>query len=128
MNESLWLFRSIQFVFHIVRHPLRVVSSIVKASRKPFDVYWQWISRVEPRVCGGAEACRKMPLLQRSARQWLVWNEHMEGFADIRFRVEDTSPRDVCRLAEFPERLCGSDGRFHTTSSKVVQPIVEPRA
>jgi len=36
-----------------------------------------------------------------------------------RFRVEDTSPRAVCRLAMLPERLCGSDGRYHTTSSKV---------
>jgi len=35
-----------------------------------------------------------------------------------RFRVEDTSPRAVCRLAMLPERLCGSDGRYHTTSSK----------
>ncbi len=72
------------FVFHLVRHPLRVVSSIVKASRKPFDVYWQWVSRVEPRVCGGPSQCKKMPLLQRSARQWLVWNQHMETFADVR--------------------------------------------
>jgi hypothetical protein len=38
---------------------------------------------------------------------------------DRRFRVEDTSPRAVCRLARLPERLCGSDGRYHTTSSKV---------
>ena len=45
-----------------------------------------------------------------------------------RYRVEDTSPRDVCRLAEFPEKICGSDGRFHTTSSKIIQPIVEPQA
>ena len=38
------------------------------------------------------------------------------------------SPRAVCRLARFPERICGSDGRFHTTTSKVIQPIVEPSA
>ena len=107
---------------------MRVVSSIVKASRKPWDPYWDWISRTEPRVCGTPAQCKATPLLERSARQWLVWNEHMELYADARFRVEDTSPRDVCRLARFPERICGSDGRFHTTSSKVIQPVVEPRA
>jgi hypothetical protein len=45
-----------------------------------------------------------------------------------RFRVEDTSPRTLCRLAMFPARICESDGRYHTTSSKVIQPIVEPQA
>ena len=50
------------------------------------------------------------------------------SYADVRFRVEDTSPRDVCRLAQFEERLCGSDGRYHTTSSPVIQPVVEPQA
>ena len=116
------------FVFHLVRHPMRVISSIVKTSRKPWDPYWDWITRVEPRVCGNAKQCRQQPLLLRSARQWLVWNEHIETFADIRYRVEDMSPRDACRLAMFDERICGSDGRFHTTSSKVIQPIVRGNA
>ena len=116
------------FVFHLVRHPMRVISSIVKTSRKPWDPFWDWITRVEPRVCGNAKQCRQQPLLLRSARQWLVWNEHIETFADIRYRVEDMSPRDACRLAMFDERICGSDGRFHTTSSKVIQPIVRGNA
>lgn len=64
----------------------------------------------------------------RASRLWLYWNLNIERYADVRFKVEETSPRDVCRLAQFPERLCGSDGRFHTTSSKVVQPVVEPHA
>jgi hypothetical protein len=34
----------------------------------------------------------------------------------------------MCRMAGVEERICGSDGRFHTTSSKVIQPIVEPVA
>ena len=116
------------FVFHQVRHPMRVVSSIVKASRKPWDPYWEWITKTDPSVCGDSQKCRKVPLLHRSAKQWLVWNEHIETYADVRFRVEDTSPRTVCRLAMFEEELCSSYGQYHTTSSKEIQPIVEPRA
>lgn len=116
------------FVFHQVRHPMRVVSSIVKASKKSWDPFWDWLVRTEPKVCGTVDQCKKTPLVVRSARQWLVWNQHVEAYADIRFKVEETSPRDVCRLAQFPERICGSDGRYHTTSSKVIQPIVEPQA
>mmetsp|Transcript_9015 Transcript_9015/g.11815 ORF Transcript_9015/g.11815 Transcript_9015/m.11815 type:complete len:468 (+) Transcript_9015:24-1427(+) len=116
------------FVFHQVRHPMRVVSSIVKASRKAWDPYWDFIARVDPKVCGSVQNCKSQPLLLRSARQWLVWNQHIELYADVRFRVEDTSPRVVCRLAMFSPRICESDGRYHTTSSKVIQPIVEPQA
>ena len=116
------------FVFHQVRHPMRVVSSIVKASRKNWDTYWEWVTKTDEKVCGPSMRCKKMPLLKRSARQWLVWNRHIEEYADLRFRVEDTSPRAVCRLAMFDEYICGSQGEYHTTSSKVIQPVVEPQA
>ena len=33
----------------------------------------------------------------------------------------------MCRLAGVTERVCGSDGRHHTTSSKVLRPVVEPQ-
>jgi hypothetical protein len=38
------------FVFHQVRHPMRVVSSIVKSSTKPWDRFWDWLVSVEPKV------------------------------------------------------------------------------
>mgnify|MGYP004346910705 CR=1 FL=1 len=41
--------------------------------------------------------------------------------------IEETSPRAVCSAAGFPDFLCRGDGRHHATSSKVVQPILEPR-
>ena len=107
-------------VLHQVRHPLRVISSMLKATR-PGDRYWQWIYSAEPAVQRGE------PLLLQATRLWVAQNERLEAYADARFRVEDTSPRDVCRLAGVTERVCGSDGRHHTTSSKVLQPVVEPQ-
>ena len=50
----------------------------------------------------------------------------MERYAHVRFRVEDTSPRVLCKLADYPDWMCESDGRFHTTSADFIQPIVEP--
>lgn len=109
---------------------MRVISSVVKASKKPWDTFWQWIINTEPKICAGVsdEKCKKKPKLLLASRLWLYWNENIEKYADVRFRVEDVSPRDTCRLANFSEQLCGSDGRYHTTSSKVIQPIVEPKA
>jgi hypothetical protein len=68
---------------------MRVVSSIVKSSKKPWDPFWDWLARTEPAVCGTVDRCKATPLLVRSATQWLVWNQHIELYADIRwvFRV-----------------------------------------
>jgi hypothetical protein len=33
-----------------------------------------------------------------------------------RFRIEDTSVRTICELAQFPDHICTSDGSFHTTT------------
>ena len=87
-------------VLHQVRHPLRVVSSVVKASRKPWDKFWEWIARTEPRVCFGQApvdttdpmACRRIPLLLRASRLWLYWNEHIERFADVRYERATRTP------------------------------------
>ena len=38
---------------------------------------------------------RGEPLLLRATRLWVAQNERLEGYADARFRVEDTSPRGV---------------------------------
>jgi len=83
---------------------MRVVSSIVKASKKPWDPYWDWISRVEPLVCGNAASCKAQPLLLRSARQWLVWNQHIEAYADVRFQVSRACSRVVARPFARPRR------------------------
>ena len=93
-------------VLHQVRHPLRVISSMLKATR-PGDRYWQWIL-AEPAVKRGE------PLLLQATRLWVAQNERLEGYADARFRVEDTAPRDVC--GSETERVCGSDGRHHDPS------------
>jgi len=107
-------------VLHQVRHPLRVISSVVKAT-KPRDRFWDWIYTVEPKISP------KLPPIARSALLWLRQNELIETYADARFKVEETSPRDVCVVLGFPDFLCRGDGSHHATSSKVVQPILEPR-
>ena len=68
---------------------MRVISSIVKASKKPWDTFWAWIAKTEPRVCEGAtkNTCQKLPLLLRASRVWLYWNEKIETYADLRFKV-----------------------------------------
>ena len=68
---------------------MRVISSVVKASKKPWDTFWAWIAKAEPRVCEGAggKKCQKLPVLLRASRLWLYWNEHIETYADIRFKV-----------------------------------------
>ena len=63
----------------------------------------------------------------QAARRWLLQNRRLEKLADARFLVEETSPRAVCSAAGFPDFLCRGDGRHHATSSKVVQPLLEPR-
>lgn len=107
-------------LLHQVRHPLRVISSVVKAT-KPRDIYWQWIYGVEPSIDP------KSPPPIRAAHLWVLQNRRLERIADARFRVEETSPRDICRAAGFDEILCAGDGSYHTTSSRVVQPIIEPK-
>ena len=107
-------------VFHQVRHPLRVISSVVRATRA-HDRFWDWLYGVEP----GLD--RTDPPVRRAARLWLLQNRRLEKIADARFLVEETSPRAVCSAAGFPDFLCRGDGRHHATSSKVVQPILEPR-
>src|SRR3546814_7155419 len=49
---------------------------------------------------------------------WVAWNKHIEQYADLRFRSEDTSPRDVCRWAGFPEETC--------ISEHPEQPVLDP--
>ena len=107
-------------VFHQVRHPLRVISSVVRATRA-HDRFWDWLYGVEP----GLD--RTDPPVRRAAPLWLLQNRRLEKIADARFLVEETSPRAVCSAAGFPDFLCRGDGRHHATSSKVVQPILEPR-
>lgn len=107
-------------ILHQVRHPLKVISSIVRAT-KPRDQYWQWIFSVEKDIDKNA------PPPLRAAMLWVAQNKRLERIADARFKVEETSPRDVCRAAGFDERLCASDGSYHTTSSTLIQPIIEPK-
>mmetsp|Transcript_11920 Transcript_11920/g.17860 ORF Transcript_11920/g.17860 Transcript_11920/m.17860 type:complete len:444 (-) Transcript_11920:82-1413(-) len=107
-------------ILHQVRHPLRVLASIVKAT-KPSDKFWNWIYTMDSSIDKSA-----VPVL-RAAQLWLSQNLHIEKFADARYRAEETSPRDVCKAAGFPDFLCLSDGRYHTTTSKVIQPIIEPK-
>ena len=66
---------------------LRHVSSLIT---HVFHALFVWacallsLLYIEPRVCGTVAECKATPLLQRSAKQWLSWNEHIELYADAR--------------------------------------------
>jgi len=128
-----------------VRHPLRVISSVIKATRKKWDPFCGYFAKVEPRVCNGAaggeggdgsdlvrnqEECRCRcerrvygstgTSTSNSTRTlglshpgkivhflgYLTSTHSHSSPLSPRSRPpwsEDTSPRDVCRLAQFPD-------------------------
>lgn len=110
-------------ILHQVRHPLRVISSNMKAQERNLNSdNMAWLSATEPRICespGGHSSgsgqlfrgsnCSEVPSLVRAARLWLYWNQHIETVANARFRVEDTSSRDICRFANFAREQCDSE-------------------
>jgi hypothetical protein len=109
------------FVFHQVRHPLRVISSNMHAN-KTFGVdphLLKWVSATEPRICGGfnSSLCGDLlPGLVLAARFVFYWNSHIEKIAHVRFRVEDTSLHDLCRIAKFPSEQCGAKPQVEVTA------------
>jgi hypothetical protein len=55
----------------------------------------------------------------------ILWNKHIERYADLRFRTETTSPRDICQWANFAAE-CHTPSSFNVTivepaSSEIVQ-------
>ena len=62
--------------------------------------------------------------LRRAMLLYVLWNRHIERYADLRFRGETTSPRDVCTWARFRDELCRSNGEFSAANSTIVEPEV----
>jgi hypothetical protein len=135
-NPRRLLAQRFKFVFHQVRHPLRVIKTLVERCQN-WDKFWKFIASVkgmsdisEDRtplvsftiwiaifllcVTDGSIWC-----LQTNAMLlYIFWNKHIERYADLRFQGEITSPRDVCRWSEFPDAICDN--------AKTEQEIVEP--
>ena len=101
-------------IFHQVRHPLRVISTLLVRCAT-WDRYWTWISSVR----GCEEITSNASPLRRAMLLYIVWNRHIERYADLRFRTEVTSTRDVCRWAGFNITMCESAGG--------TDGVVEPR-
>lgn len=84
-------------VWHVVRHPLRVIESLETAMRRE---WWTWQSK-------HTGILPDTPYM--GARFWLVWNERIEADPEVgmRFRVEDVPWAEMCRRlgieAEMPD-------------------------
>lgn len=70
--------RAHDVVWHQVREPVGVVASFCTVMRRT----WTYVCDVEPRVPRGD------PLLLRSMKYWLYWNDLCESAADRTYRVE----------------------------------------
>lgn len=92
-------------VLHQVRHPLRVISTII-ARCGPWDRYWAWIATVR----GCENITQQASPMYRAMTLYIVWNRHIERYADLRFRSEVTSPRDICLWAGYDAISCSSPG------------------
>ena len=79
--EKLSLHRFCQ-ILHQVRHPLRVINTIVSKCSN-WDRYWKWISRQE----GFSVFSESMGLgaKRRAMLLYILWNKHIEMYADIRY-------------------------------------------
>jgi len=88
-------------IFHQVRHPLRVVNTLFSRCHH-WDRYWVWISKLS----GFELLTAKMGGKRRAMLLYLLWNRHIEAYADLRFRTETTSVRDLCRWAGFNSTAC----------------------
>ena len=97
------------FIFHQVRHPLRVISSNSKINVSVGRREGEWLMKADARICGLSfgsavndtllQSCILQPGLLRAARLWLYWNEHAETIADVRYRIEGVNLQLLCKLA-----------------------------
>jgi len=100
-----------QHIFHIVRHPLPTISSMVAMNRPHF---WHWTQlhtglRVE-----------KYSAVEHAARFWVRWNELVEKLApEWRFRVEDDFWPEMCHRLMMNPRIRPEASRFRSAHSEL---------
>lgn len=58
-----------------------------------------------------------MSFQRRAMLYYLLWNRYIEMYADLRYQVETTSPRAICRFAEFPEENCDNHINLETATA-----------
>ena len=104
-------------ILHQVRHPLRVINTLVKRCA-PWDKYWRWIAYVK----GMKAITRNQSPLKRAMLLYILWNRHIERYADIRFKSETTSPKTICLLGSLKDRCHGSN----QTNVEIIEPAPEP--
>ena len=104
-------------VLHQVRHPLRVINTIVKRCPS-WDKFWRWIAYAR----GMQGITKNQSPLRRAMLLYILWNKHIERYADIRFKSETTSPKTICLLGGFKERCNGTSG----SDAQIIEPVNEP--
>eukprot|EP01031_Cornospumella_fuschlensis_P024621 gene24621-29748_t len=105
-----------RYVFHQVRHPIRVITTLVNKCGT-FDRYWLWIA-----TTSGFESIHEdQTPLKRAMLLYYLWNRHMEMYADLRYVMERTSPRDVCLWSGFPLSHC-----MHTYRGEIKKAKISP--
>jgi hypothetical protein len=89
-----------------------VISSNAKVGLGMDRKEGRWLRQTEPGIMNAEHDAATTSFNQsvvQAGRLWLLWNERIERVADLRYRVEDTSPRTVCALAQFSPAQCGAD-------------------
>eukprot|EP01032_Pedospumella_encystans_P017080 gene17080-19471_t len=72
-------------IFHQVRHPLRVITTLCNRCAE-FDIFWRWIHNLK----GFQQIKPEQTPLRRAMLLYLLWNKHIEKYADISFPMHAT--------------------------------------
>ena len=104
-------------ILHQVRHPIRVINTLVKRCAS-WDKFWRWIAYVK----GMKAITKNQSPLRRAMLLYILWNKHIERYADIRFKSETTSPKTICLLGNLKDRCNGSN----KTDVEIIEPAPEP--
>lgn len=78
-------------VIHLVRHPVKAISSLLTVRALQTEPYAAFIRRHVPRLVEWKTDA------DRATYYWLKWNQAVEAHADYRHRVED-KPDDLWRF------------------------------
>lgn len=78
-NPKRLLAQRFHYVFHQVRHPLRVIKTIVERCQA-WDKFWKFIASVK----GMEVITQEQTPLTRGMWLYILWNKHIERYADLR--------------------------------------------
>ena len=77
-------------IIHVIRHPLLVISSIMKK--------WRDWGKVWLHIEVGVSCKNMVPSLHNAMKYWLIWNQKIETYTDDRVKAEDIFLDNKCIL------------------------------